>query len=245
MPWDFWVILFVLAVLIPWRGRARLRRLLSMPVAGTREKLTLYGSTVGFQWLLAALVAWRAFARGLSTAELGLARRVDVGLLLASAIGAALLCTFQWFNLRRVGRMNVPAIDLMRKLAERLLPARAVEFGIYCVLSVTAGICEEFLYRGFVMAGLSRTGAPMWSVVVISSIFFGLAHAYQGKGGMVGTGLLGVIFAGGRLIFSSLVPVMAWHAAVDITAGIAGPKFLLPDRNRNGSRDTTGLVSVI
>jgi uncharacterized protein len=245
MPWDFWVIFFVLGVLIPWRGRVRLRRLLSMPAVGTKEKLLLYGSTIAFQWLLLGLVLWRALARGLSVAELGLARRVDVELLLAGAIGAALLCTFQWFNLRRVGRISGPTIDLMRKLAEYLLPAKGVEFGFYCGLAVTAGVCEEFLYRGFVMAGLSRMGAPMWSVVVLSSILFGLAHAYQGRGGMIGTGLLGLIFAGARLIFSSLVPVAAWHAAVDITAGVAGPKFLLRGQDRDERQDATAVVSVI
>jgi uncharacterized protein len=227
MTWDFWLIFFVLAVLIPWRGRVRLMHLLSMPVTGTKEKLGLYAATIAFQWSLAALVAWRAFARGLTTAELGLGRELGAGLLAASVVGSASLCAFQWFNLRRVGRLNAPQVDTMRKLAERLLPAKTVEFVPYCALAVTAGICEEFLYRGFVMAGMTRAGMPVWSVVVLSSVLFGLAHAYQGRGGMVGTGLLGLLFAGSRLILGSLVPLMAWHAVVDITAGVAGPRFLV------------------
>lgn len=231
MPWDFWLIFFVLGVLVPWRGRVRLRHILLSPVTGTKEKLRLYGATIAFQWLLLGVVAWRALARGLTVAELGLARGADVGLISASVIGAALLCTFQWFNLRRMGRMNAPPVELMRKLAERLLPTKAVEFAPYCALAVTAGVCEEFLYRGFAMAALSRTVLPVWAVVVLSSILFGLAHAYQGRGGMVGTGLLGVLFAISRFFLNSLAPVMAWHAAVDITAGVAGPRFLVMQRD--------------
>jgi len=227
MPWDFWLIFLVLGVFIPWRGRVRLRRLLSMPAPGTKEKLALYGATIALQWLLLGVVAWRALARGLTTTELGLARQVSFDLVLASVVGTAFLCTFQWFNLRRVGRMSGPTVDLMRQLAEHLLPTKAVEFAPYCALAVTAGVCEEFLYRGFVMAGLSRSGMPTWSVIVISSVLFGLAHAYQGKGGMIGTGLLGLLFAGSRLVFVSLVPAVIWHAAVDISAGVAGPRFLV------------------
>jgi len=231
MPWDFWVIFFVLAVLIPWRGRARLRRLLAQPATSAKEKLALYGVTIAFQWVLLALVAWRSFARGLTVAQLGLERGATAGLLLAALVGAALLCAFQWFNLRRVGGMSGPTPDLMRKLAARLLPRSGVEFAPYCALAVTAGICEEFLYRGFAMASLARVGVPAWAVVLITSILFGLAHAYQGRGGVVGTGILGLIFAISRLVFSSLLPVIVWHAVVDITAGVAGPRFLVGKRS--------------
>jgi uncharacterized protein len=227
MPWDFWLIFVVLGVLIPWRGRVRLRKLLSRPAADTKEKLALYGATIGFQWLLFGVVAWRAFARGFTAADLGLARGVGIAPISWSMVGTALLCTFQWFNLRRVGRINAPSVDLMRKLTERLLPAKPVEFAPYCALAITAGVCEEFLYRGFAIAALSRAGAPLWSVVILSSVLFGLAHAYQGRGGIVGTGLLGLLFSLMRIVFNSLVPVMVWHAAVDVTAGVAGPRFLL------------------
>jgi membrane protease YdiL (CAAX protease family) len=228
MPWDFWLIFLVLGVLIPWRGNARLKRLLSQPAPGTKEKLILYGSTIAFQWILLGLAAWRALARGLTANELGLARRVGVEIFVASVFGAALLSAFQWFNLRRLGRTSGPVVDMMRKLAERLLPTQGklVEFLPYCVLAVTAGVCEEFLYRGFSMAALGRVGMPAWAIVVLTSGLFGLAHAYQGRGGIVGTALLGVLFAASRLIFSSLVPVIVWHTAVDVTAGLAGPRFL-------------------
>lgn len=227
MPWDFWLIFLVLGVLIPWRGRVRLKRLLAQPPPGTKEKLSLYGLTIAFQWTLLGAVAWRVLARGVTAAELGLARPLTVELLLLSVGGAALLGTFQWFNLRRISRMEGPTVDLMRKLAAHLLPTKPVEFGPYCGLAVTAGVCEEFLYRGFVMAALSRAGISTWAVVVISSILFGLAHAYQGRGGIAGTAALGVVLASSRLVFQSLTPVMLWHAAVDMAAGIAGPRYLV------------------
>ena len=169
----------------------------------------------------------RVLARGVTAAELGLARPLTLELVLLSVGGATLLGTFQGFNLRRISRMEGPTVDLMRKLAAHLLPTKPVEFGPYCGLAVTAGACEEFLYRGFAMAALTRAGISTWAVVVISSILFGLAHAYQGRRGIAGTAALGLVFAGSRLVFESLTPVIVWHAAVDIAAGIAGPRYLV------------------
>ena len=63
MAWDFWLIFVVLGVLIPWRGRVRLKRLLARSVVDTKDKLILYGSTIALQWILAGLVAWRASSR--------------------------------------------------------------------------------------------------------------------------------------------------------------------------------------
>jgi membrane protease YdiL (CAAX protease family) len=227
MPWDFWLILFVLGVLIPWRGRLRLQHLLALPVVDTKEKLALYGTTIAFQWVLMGVVAWRAFARGLTSADLGFGHRVGWELVVWSVVGALLLGAFQWFNLRRVGRMRGAIPDFMRKLAERVLPRGSVEFVPYCALAVTAGVCEEFLYRGFVMGGLNRAGVYPWAVVGISSVLFGLAHIYQGRSGVVGTTMMGLVFGIARLAFSSLLPVMVWHSAVDVAAGIAGPRYLL------------------
>jgi len=123
--------------------------------------------------------------------------------------------------------MTGPTPQLMRKLAERILPTKPVEFGPYCALAVTAGVCEEFLYRGFAMAALERAGLPLWLVLVLTAALFGLAHAYQGRSGVIATSLMGILFGFGRLAFHSLGPVTVWHTGVDIVAGIAGPRFLL------------------
>jgi uncharacterized protein len=230
MPWDFWLIFVVLGVLIPWRGRARLQRLLARSIVDTKEKLVLYGSTIAFQWILMAAVVWRAIARGLTASDLGLARHPTAELLGTSVAGAVVLGAFQWFNLRRIGRMTGAVPDFMRQLAQRILPGPPVELAPYFALAITAGICEEFLYRGFAMAALNQAGVGSSAVVAISSALFGLAHTYQGKSGVVGTTLMGLLFGAARVGSQSLVPVVVWHSVVDLVAGIAGPKYLLASR---------------
>jgi membrane protease YdiL (CAAX protease family) len=98
-------------------------------------------------------------------------------------------------------------------------------------LAITAGCCEEFLYRGFAMAAFSRAGFPIWASVVVSSVLFGAAHLYQGRAGLIGTGILGLLFGVFRAFTGSVLPVVAWHAAVDIVAGIAGPRYLIQNKS--------------
>ena len=226
MPWDFWLIFVVLGLFLPLRGRLRLEKLVTLPHVGRRERLSLYASTIGFQWLAVAVVAWRASARGLTADELGLVVHGRSRILVTAVVGAATLATLQWFNLRRMGRSRGKAREFLRVLAERILPQSPVELLPYLGLAMTAGLCEEFLYRGFAKAALTRAGLPVWGVVLLSSILFGLAHLYQGRAGIVSTLVIGTVFGTARIAYDGLLPVMLWHFAVDAVAGVAGPKYL-------------------
>jgi membrane protease YdiL (CAAX protease family) len=125
-----------------------------------------------------------------------------------------------------MGRLPATSRGLLQSLAERIFPQSGVEMLPFCALALTAGICEEFLYRGFAIGAFLRAGLSVWEAVLISSFLFGLAHLYQGYGGALGTMLLGGLFGATRIGYHSLVPVVCWHSLVDLTAGVAGPLYL-------------------
>jgi uncharacterized protein len=225
MPWDFWLIFVFLSVILPWRGRERMRRLMAQPEVSGRERSQLYSSTILFQWMLAVIVAWRGFERGLTVSQLGLAVARVPSIILLTLIGATLIAGAHWMNLRRLASSNHPAAERLRAMAVRLFPRSAAETVLFTILAITAGICEEFIFRGFVIAALFRAGLPVWAAVVVSSLMFGMAHLYQGKGGSAGTGILGILFASVRIAYHSIFPVVIWHAVLDIVAGIAGARY--------------------
>ena len=227
MPWDFWLIFLVLGILLPWRGYERMRQLMSLPEVTGRDRIKLYLATILFQWLLAFVIGWRAFARGLTWHDLAVSGMSRMTVLAVSIIGALLIGAAHWANVRRMSRSNHPNLERLRALGSRLFPRTPIETSLFILLALTAGICEEFLFRGFVMAALLRTGLATWLVVVLSSVMFGVAHLYQGKGGSVGTGILGTLFALVRIAYHSLLPAVVWHAVLDVVAGIAGAKFLI------------------
>jgi membrane protease YdiL (CAAX protease family) len=226
MPWDFWLIFFVLGVIFPWRGRVRMKKLLAMPQVSSMERLVLYASTIGFQWFAVAVVAWRAWAHGFTASQLGLVIHSRSRILVASIVGAATIAALQWLNLRRVGKIPLESRGPLQAIAERILPQSTIELLPYLALAITAGLCEEFLYRGFAMAALAHVGLQTWAVVLISSVLFGLAHSYQGRGGVVMTLIIGTILGSSRIAYDCLVPAIFWHGAVDVVAGTAGPRYL-------------------
>lgn len=235
MPWDFLLIFLLLAVLLPWRGVQRLNKFLSLRDLRPRDRVALYVSTIFFQWLLAAAVGWRAWARGLTASELGLGSDDSARIWAAAVVGGVLLGALHWINLRRIGKLTNNARYRAVALTRKILPQSTAEFFPYLALAITAGLCEEFLYRGFAMAALRRAGLPLWGVVLGSAVLFGLAHLYQGRGGLVGTLVLGAVFGAARIAYDSLLPVIVWHAAIDVVAGLAGPRYLL-----KVSRDPSG-----
>ena len=205
-----------------------MKELLAMPRVNTAERLSLYASTIAFQWLAVAVVAWRAWAHGFTASQFGLVVPDRSKILIAAVVGTATIASLQWLNLRRMGRIPVEARGSLQAIAERILPQSTVELIPYLALAITAGLCEEFLYRGFAMAVLLHVGLPAWAVVLLSSVLFGLAHSYQGRGGIVMTLLIGLILGTSRLAYGSLMPAIFWHGAVDVVAGTAGPRYLTP-----------------
>jgi len=83
------------------------------------------------------------------------------------------------------------------------------------VVAPSAGLCEEFLYRGILLDRLGQASSPLAGLVV-SSLLFGGAHLYQGWRGAARAGLIGAALAASPLAAGSLLPAMAAHAFIDI-----------------------------
>jgi membrane protease YdiL (CAAX protease family) len=100
-----------------------------------------------------------------------------------------------------------------------LLPHTTEEFGWFLAVSLTAGICEEFLFRGYFIWVFTPV-LSVWGAAGFSALAFGLMHAYQGRNGVVTTTLVGVVMTLVMVITRSLFPAMVLHALVDAGNGL-------------------------
>jgi len=82
--------------------------------------------------------------------------------------------------------------------------------------SLSAGFCEEFLYRGFLFWLLAAAGAGKGSRLIAASLAFGLAHCFWGPWGMAWTTVLGFTFGLAVLWRGNVWPVVAAHAFLDL-----------------------------
>ena len=112
------------------------------------------------------------------------------------------------------GRHSEPAVHATLAL----LPRTTAERRLFTLVGVTAGVCEEWLYRGFFLAVVAAVGGELSTPVrvVAGALAFGLAHAYQGVAGIVTTGVLGGVMAGLYLGTGSLLLPVLLHAAIDL-----------------------------
>jgi uncharacterized protein len=119
-------------------------------------------------------------------------------------------------------------LHIKNKTVESLVPRTALELLLWAAVSFTAGFCEEHIFRGYLLrqalslfrtAGSSSRFATVLSIAV-TSILFGSLHLYEGTGGAIFIGLLGVVYAILALRFGNLRAVIAAHTAQDFLVGL-------------------------
>jgi membrane protease YdiL (CAAX protease family) len=164
-----------------------------------------------------AAVLW--LASGRSFAPVGLAP--PVGWRLWTAVGLVLaFAAYQAWALRVLARSAEQRAALRGQfgaLAD-VLPRTRGELRWFAGASVTAGFCEEVLYRG-VFIWVFAPWLGWWGAAALSLPFFAFAHLYQGWAGVLRTGVAGVAFTLVVAAFDSLWPAIVLHALVDLGAG--------------------------
>jgi membrane protease YdiL (CAAX protease family) len=99
------------------------------------------------------------------------------------------------------------------------LPHTQYELGWFVALSLSAGFCEEFIFRGYLIWAFQWV-LGLWGAAALSAVVFTAAHAYQGPKGMAGAGIAGSLLTVVVLTSGSLFPAIASHAILDIGQGV-------------------------
>ena len=157
---------------------------------------------------LEAFLASRGVAEAGSGSLAGLVTGLVAGLLIVAVV--AVLAA------RRGRRMPATANDAVHAM----LPTSTQGRWAWARLSVTAGITEEITYRGLLTLVVSTLAPdlPLAGLIAVLAVFFGVAHWYQGRAGMLATGLAGAALAGLYLATGSLLLPMALHILMDLRA---------------------------
>jgi hypothetical protein len=99
-----------------------------------------------------------------------------------------------------------------------LLPRSRAEGRAFFRVSLTAGICEEVLYRGWLLGWLTpRIGLP--AAFVLGVLLFTLAHSYGGRSIALRAGALGAVLTALYVLSGSLWVPIALHVFLDANAG--------------------------
>lgn len=214
-------------------------RLLKVAVANgdERARVRLYQRALCFEWT-SALLALMALGfdwgklnprlLGLSGAPLfpslfeqGTFERSTLGgLFVGVAIGTIGLVVARMRVNRRVAvpRISATAARWRKLLPDfsALIPVTTRERLVWVLVAVSAGVCEEIVFRGWLLSilhgPLKLNGTVL---VVVAAGIFGLAHIYQQVTGVLLTTLAGVLFCVLYVASGSLLVPILLHVLID------------------------------
>lgn len=218
--WDYALAIALMAgnTLLDARFAVRLRRAPAEALPAARRRT--YIAILSFLWGVAGCVAalWAIQQRDwrLLYVNGDLSWQLGAGLVLAAVVIGVLLMQ-RGAAIKRV-RSNPDKTLSFGDALDALLPRTAREFHLFNHVSFAAGVCEELIFRGFLLALLTSLSG-LYVGVLLSAMLFGLCHAYQGVNGIIKTGLFGLVFTLIVVATGSLLPAIIIHVAVDIAGG--------------------------
>jgi len=108
----------------------------------------------------------------------------------------------------------------------QIVPLNWKEYLPYMFLAFAAGICEEIIYRGFLIPYISHY-LPVFDLsyvvaIIIPGLIFAVSHFYQGTWSVVKIFLISILF--GLIFFhsGSLLIVVIIHILIDLMSGVMG-----------------------
>lgn len=193
------------------------RRLQDAPAQARRW---LWTTNIRQLWAQVAIgaAAWVYFGRPWSALKLDLP---EGWRLLVAIVVVGAYATYQLYCIAALRRNPALREQVRASLGElgTMLPHTRAEVRMFAAVSATAGFCEEFLFRGYLLWVLAHW-LGWWGAAAVSIPLFGLLHGYQGVGGMVKTGIFGAIYLAIIALTDSLWPAIVWHVLVDAFAGV-------------------------
>ena len=193
------------------------------------SRLFLYAGTFITQLVFILIIWFGIHSRGIRMRDLigGRWKTVESFLLdVALAIGFWIVALLLLFVIRiALGTIDLHNLEKSKDDALRLLsplaPHNYLEAVSFVVLSVSAGLFEEIIFRGYLQRQFIALFRNAPAGIVASGAIFGLAHGYQGWRMMIAIGFFGIFFGILAYLRKSLRPGMMAHAFQDSIAGIA------------------------
>jgi uncharacterized protein len=218
-PW-WHTILFIVGMsaygVWEWHSRSQ------MAAGFNRSRLLLYGLTIGFELFLLSYVwflgVWVEGKRLRDIIGGKWSKFDDV------AIDIAVVFAF-WIAVILVLLIVQKALGIQGssiKAVKYMFPQSPFEMIVWVLLAVTAGFCEETVFRGYLQRQFLAVTRNPWVAAVLQAFVFGWVHLYQGAKSAIVITVYGIMFGLLAAIRKSTRPGMIQHASQDSLAGILG-----------------------
>lgn len=174
----------------------------------------IYLPTMIMQWLMFLAVALALWRENAGFASIGFTpiRRSHVTIAVGFFITANIILAGLQYLLIQMGLPISKDVDKIVAGGGRLI-------WWWLAVSVTAAVCEEVCFRGFILTRLRQVLGGDWRrPVLLATIAFAAGHTYQGWGGLILMLVYGAMFCGLFLYTKSLWPGIIAHFIQNFSA---------------------------
>ncbi|XVQ86065.1 CPBP family intramembrane glutamic endopeptidase [Microbispora siamensis] len=212
-----------LAFAAPWLGKRQYDRLARRRAHDPRALVHAYRLWIAEEWIWLAVTALiLALSPGLDLADLGFAMPGNLDQIAPAVVGMMSAIVIGTLLLRRLARSG-RAVPGQSAVAE-LMPRTSAERWHGLAMAVTAGVCEEIVYRGLLIAfGVGVLGLGTTAAAALALVVFVAGHFYQGWKGMVVVALLGFWLTTVYVSTGSLLLPILVHILIDVRGLVCMP----------------------
>jgi membrane protease YdiL (CAAX protease family) len=107
-----------------------------------------------------------------------------------------------------------------REVVQGMMPQSTSQIVLWIVVAITAGFCEEFVFRGYLQQQLASWFRSVPISVGVTALIFGCIHFYQGTGAVVQIACLGVLYGIVAARRGNLRSAMVAHALQDVSVAL-------------------------
>jgi len=213
-------VLLLLIIAVPAMGALVAARLRSVEDTPARKRAR-YARTMVVLWTMTGLAYYALLLHGETPADIGFKPPSSPIWYIAGPLVPLII-----LNIRPSQRG--PISEEYGRRVRLVIPLNAGEWVWFAGVAVSAGVCEEFLYRGYALNQIAALAQSLSAGVIFSSLAFGLGHAYQGRIGIVIIAITGLLYCGLFIASGSLLPCMIAHVVQDLVGGVVWSRRLSP-----------------
>ena len=216
--WHTAVVLVILLALVVGGARLQSHANSADSIAPQHSgSVSLYLSLIVLEWALVYFV-WSGLRRRGTTLRELVGGKWNTGSAVLLDFGLAFGLWIVWEGVGKLAHLLLGPSHA--KTIDTLLPQGALEIALWIAVSLSAGFCEEAVYRGYLQKQILALSGSVTAAILGQAVLFGLSHAYQGTKQVIVITALGAVYGVLPIWRKSLRPNMIAHAWSDVFSGI-------------------------
>lgn len=195
----------------------------TLPFVGAYGKSATYLWIILFEWIIVGFVYFGVSRCGMSLRDLVGGRWTKAIAILRDAAISLVFLVIIFVASQVLGNLLQAEPN---EAVRDLIPRSSLQVLLFLALTLTAGFCEEVIYRGYLQRQFSALTRSAAGGIALQALIFGAGHTYQGWRFVLIISAIGTMFGLLARRCRSLRPGMIAHFLQDGLGGLLARKFL-------------------